>query len=176
MQTETQEEICQSLANDEIFDSLCVVTRTSEEATVIQQGISAVSINAAQPIDTNLNIEVQTQSCECTSCSVEPYVSPPKKSILKKESSFPKSPSSEDVFPVRLRIHGSEVELTIDKYGKVIPFEHSFWFANRRYDLKALQARRVHASIRQIRTQEALARQQANKETHIAARRGTHQT
>jgi hypothetical protein len=61
-------------------------------------------------------------------------------SILKLQSQFPKPKTVEDAYPVPIVIDGVTIPFTLDKYGKSVPFFRSFWFTNRKYELKAFQA------------------------------------
>ncbi len=60
--------------------------------------------------------------------------------IIKPESSFPKPPSSDDIPPVRLSEKGLLKHYTKDKHGKIVPYNHSFYFANQTYEKNATSA------------------------------------
>ncbi len=75
--------------------------------------------------------------------------------ILKIRSRYPKPNSAEDERPTLLIVPGVQVALTRDKYGKVIPFSSSFWFANREYEKNAQEATLLQNVRRKRRREEA---------------------
>jgi hypothetical protein len=91
--------------------------------------------------------------------------------ILNYDSRYPRSPSSDDVTPIRMAETGPLRNYTKDKFGHIIPYEHCFYFTNLKYEEKARCAQLTHAMRRAERMKLLLVEKQQSRLQQMATLR-----
>jgi hypothetical protein len=142
---------------------------------MLEQQVADVSISTTTDVNPCDKCKGSTELDDCTICGSSLHHEHRKlivpDGVLKKNSSYPRPKTADDVYPTRMKINGVEMDYTVDKFGNVVPFSTSFWFANRKYEIKAVQARNFLASRRNARIRDAMEKLKSTKETEMKNRR-----
>jgi hypothetical protein len=128
-----------------------MITSAGEDNVIL----SALSGNENETLNNNeeemmvsLSSPIVSSPSSLSSCQVHQV---PKnlviKSILKRQSGYPKTLSVDDWPPVRIAEKGKMRHFTKDKYGRTIPYLLSFWFMEERYKEKARRALAAHLRL-----------------------------